>query len=35
MHYHARNKSQDEIIRMHVDGYAFRGMEEKWLHFKE
>ena len=35
MDYHARNKSQDDIIRMHANGYVFRGMEEKWLHFKE
>ena len=35
MDYHARNISQDDVIRMPVDGYAFRDMEEKWPHFKE
>ena len=35
MDYHARNISQDEIIRMHVDTFEFRDMEEKWTHFKE
>ena len=35
MDYHARNRSQDEVIRMTADGSAFRDMEEKWPHFKE
>ena len=35
MDYHARNKSQDDVIRMPADGSAFRDMEEKWPHFKE
>ena len=35
MDYHARNGSQDDIIRMPVDGSAFRDMEKKWPHFKE
>ena len=35
MDYHARNISQDDVIRMLADGYAFRDMEEKWPHFKE
>ena len=35
MDYHARKISQDDVIRMHVDGSAFRDMEEKWPHFKE
>ena len=35
MDYHARDRSQDDIIRMPTDGYAFRDMEEKWPHFKE
>ena len=35
MDYHARNRSQDDVIRMTVDGTAFRDMEEKWPHFKE
>ena len=29
MDYHARNKSKDDVIRMHVDGSSFRDMEEK------
>ena len=33
MDYHARDRSQDDIIRMPPDGYAFRDMEEKWTHF--
>ena len=35
MDYHARNRSQDDVIRMPTDGSAFRYMEEKWPHFKE
>ena len=35
MDYHARDRSQDDIIRMPTDGYAFRDMEEKWTHFRE
>ena len=35
MDYHARNKTEDEIIQMPAYGYAFRDMEEKWPHFKE
>ena len=35
MDYHARNRIQDDIIRMTTDGSAFRDMEEKWPHFKE
>ena len=35
MVYHARNISQDDVIRIPVDGSAFRDMEEKWPHFKE
>ena len=35
MDYHARTKSQDDVIRMPVDGSAMRYMEEKWPHFKE
>ena len=35
MNYHARNRSQDDLIRMPTDGFAFRDMEEKWPHFKE
>ena len=35
MDYHARNISQYDVIRIPVDGFAFRGMEKKWFHFKE
>ena len=35
MDYHARNKIQDDVIRMPADGSAFIDMEEKWPHFKE
>ena len=35
MDYHARNISQDDVIRMPADGFAFRDMEEKWPRFKE
>ena len=35
MDYHVRNISQDDVIRMHADGFAFRDMEKKWPHFKE
>ena len=35
MDYHAKNRSQDHVIRMSVDGTAFRDIEEKWPHIKE
>ena len=35
MDYHARNKIQDDVIRMPANGSAFRDMEEKKPHFKE
>ena len=35
MDYHARNRSQDDVIRIPADGTAFRDIEEKWPHFKE
>ena len=35
MDYHAWNRCQDDIIRMSIDGSAFRDMDEKWPHFKE
>ena len=35
MDYHARNKNQDDVIRIPADGTAFRDIEEKWPHFKE
>ena len=35
MDYHARNRSQDDLIWIPADGSAFRYVEEKWPHFKE
>ena len=35
MDYHARNRSQDDVIQIPVDGSVFRDMEENWPHFKE
>ena len=35
MDYHAHNRSQDDIMRMPIDGLAFKEIEEKWPHFKE
>ena len=32
---HARNRSQDDVIRIPTYGFDFRDMEEKWPHFKE
>jgi hypothetical protein len=30
MDYHARNRSEEGVLRMPADGYAFREIEEKW-----
>ena len=35
MDYHAKNRSQDDVIQIPAYGSAFRAMEEKWPHFKE
>ena len=35
MDYHSRNRIQDDVIRIPIDGFAFRDMEEKWPQFKE
>jgi hypothetical protein len=35
MDYHARKRSGDGILRIHVDDYAFREIEEKWEDFKD
>ena len=35
MDYHARNRSQDDVIRIPVDCSAFRYMEGKWPHFRD
>jgi hypothetical protein len=34
MDYHECNKSEDGVLRMPIDGYAFRETEEKWTDFK-
>ena len=35
MDYHAGNKSEDGVLRMPIDGSAFREIEEKWEDFKD
>ena len=35
MDYHACNKSGDGVLRIPVDGSAFRKIEEKWADFKD
>ena len=35
MDYHERNISGDGVLRMPVDGFAFREIEEKWTDFKD
>jgi hypothetical protein len=35
MDYHACNRSGDGVLRMPVDGYAFKEIEEKWSIFKD
>ena len=35
MDYHARNKSQDDVIRVPANGYEFIDTKEKWPHIKE
>ena len=35
MDFHAKNRSRDDVLRMLVDGSAFRYIEEKWPIFKE
>lgn len=35
MDYHARKRSGDDVLRMPANGYAFREIKEKWLHFKD
>ena len=35
MDYHAHNRSQDDIMRILVDGLVFKEIVEKWPHFKE
>ena len=33
--YHAKNKSEDDVLRIPTDGYEFRYIKEKWPIFKE
>ena len=35
MDYHARNISEDGVLRMPADGSSFREIEEKWANFKD
>ena len=35
MDYHAKNKSEYGVLRMDVDGYALKNIEEKWPIFKD
>jgi hypothetical protein len=35
MDYHARNRSEDGVLRMPANGSAFREIEEKWAYFKD
>ena len=35
MDFHAKNISEDDVIRMPADGSAFKSIEEKWPLFKE
>jgi hypothetical protein len=33
MDYHAQHRSEDGFLRMHLYGYAFRNIEERWAIF--
>jgi hypothetical protein len=35
MDFHAKNRSQDDVLRMPVDGSALNYIKEKWPIFKE
>jgi hypothetical protein len=35
MDFHAKNRSQDDVLRMPADGSALNYIEEKWPIFKE
>ena len=35
MNYHARNRSGYGVLRIPINGYAFREIEEKWEDFKD
>ena len=35
MDYHAKNRSEDGVLRMPADGSALKNIEEKWSIFKD
>ena len=35
MDYHAKNRSEDGVLRMPADGSALKNIEEKWPIFKD
>jgi hypothetical protein len=35
MDFHAKNRSQDDVLRMPTDGFALNYIEENWSIFKE
>jgi hypothetical protein len=35
MDYHAKNISQDGVLRIPIDGFAFKNIEEIWSNFKD
>jgi hypothetical protein len=35
MAYHAQNISEDDVLRMPVDGSSYKNIEERWPIFKE
>jgi hypothetical protein len=35
MNYHALNSSEDGVLQMPADGFAFRNIKERWPIFKE
>jgi hypothetical protein len=35
MDYHAQHRSEDGVLQMPADAFAFRNIEEIWLIFKE
>ena len=35
MDYHARNRSEDDVLRMPTNGSLYKNIEERWPIFKE
>ena len=35
MYYHAKNRSEDGVLRMSTDGSALKNIEKKWPIFKD